>query len=494
MAQTNPHHERRWWILSALCVAQMMVVLDATIVNIALPSAQQDLGFSNDDRQWIITAYTLAFGSLLLLGGKLGDLFGRKRTLIVGLCGFAIGSGVGGLSTSFLMLAAARATQGAFGALLAPSALALLTTTFTEPADRNRAFGIFGGVVSSGASVGLLLGGALTEWIDWRAVMYVNVVIALFPLTAALAFLVNQRAAEKPHIDLGGTLTVTGGLFALVYGFSHAATTSWGNPLTLAALAAGVVLLALFLVIEARVADPLLPLRILIDRDRGASYLTIVAAAGALLGTFLFLTYYLQGIRDYSPIRTGLAFLPMTLVMMVTSIIGSTILQPRVGARALVVIGLVLSAIAMLYLTRIAVASSYVSNLLPSLLVVGIGLGLVFATAINSATLGVRQSDAGVASATANASQQIGASLGTALLSTVAVSATTSYLKTLQPSATVVARASVHGYAIAFAWSAAIFAVGAVLAAVTYKGGKRTSELPPAADAAAAPAYAVTRE
>ena len=197
MTQQHPHHERRRWILAALCVAQVMIVLDVTIVNIALPSAQRDLGFSNDDRQWIVTAYSLAFGSLLLLGGKLGDLLGRKRTLIVGLCGFAIASGVGGLSTSFLMLAGARALQGAFGALLAPSVLALLTTTFTDPADRNRAFGLVGGVVASGASVGLILGGALTEWIDWRAVMYVNVAIAAVAVGGALAFLVNQRPAQR---------------------------------------------------------------------------------------------------------------------------------------------------------------------------------------------------------------------------------------------------------------------------------------------------------
>jgi EmrB/QacA subfamily drug resistance transporter len=485
MTQQNPRHERRWWILAALCVAQMMVVLDATIVNIALPSAQQDLGFSNDDRQWIVTAYSLTFGSLLLLGGKLGDVFGRKWTLIVGLVGFAIASGVGGASTSFLMLAVARAVQGAFGALLAPSVLALLTTTFTAPADRNRAFGLFGGVVASGASVGLLLGGALTEWIDWRAVMYVNVVIALFPLAGALAFLVNQRPAQRPRIDLAGTVAVTAGLFAVVYGFSHAETTSWSNPLTIGSLAVGVVLLALFVAIEARVAQPLLPLRVLADRDRGASYLTILAAAGALFGTFLFLTYDLQAIKGYSPIRTGLAFLPMTLVLMATSIAGSTVLRPRVGPRVLVTVGMALGAAAMLYLTRLEVTSSYAADILPPLLVLGIGLGLVFTIAINSATYGVQPSDAGVASATANASQQVGGSLGAALLSTVAASATMSYLKGVEPSAAAVARASVHGYTTAFAWSAAIFAVGAVVAAVLYKGGKPATEPAPATEAAA---------
>jgi EmrB/QacA subfamily drug resistance transporter len=490
MTQQNPHHERRWWILAALCVAQMMVVLDATIVNIALPSAQQDLGFSNDDRQWIVTAYSLAFGSLLLLGGKLGDLFGRKWTLIVGLSGFAIASGVGGLSTSFLMLAAARAVQGAFGALLAPSVLALLTTTFTAPADRNRAFGFFGGVVASGASVGLLLGGALTEWIDWRAVMYVNVVIALFPLAGALTFLVNQRAAEKPRVDLAGTVTVTAGLFAVVYGFSHAETTSWGNSVTLGFLAAGAILLAVFVAIEARVAQPLLPLRVLADRNRGASYLTNVAAGAALFGTFLFLTYDLQAIKGYSPIKTGLAFLPMTLVSTATSIVGSTVLRPRFGPRLLVTVGMALGATALLYLTWLTVDSTYAAGILPPLLLMGIGLGLVFTTATNSATLGVPPSDAGVASATANASQQVGGSLGTALLSTVAAGATTSYLNGLQPSAADFARASVHGYTTAFAWSAALFAVGAVIAALLYTGGRQTTATAPATEPADASAFA----
>jgi MFS family permease len=241
------------WVL---CIAQLMVVLDATVVNIALPSAQRALGFSNDDRQWIVTAYTLAFGSLLLLGGKLSDIFGRKWTLIVGLCGFAIASAVGGAAQSFLMLAAARAVQGAFGALLAPAVLSTVSTTFTEPAERNKVFGIFGGVLASGASVGLLLGGVLTEYIDWRAVIYVNVVIAVVAVGGALALLVNQRPAEKPRIDLAGVVTVTAGLFAVVFGLSHAETTSWGNPVTIGFLAAGVVLLALFVAIEARPGSP----------------------------------------------------------------------------------------------------------------------------------------------------------------------------------------------------------------------------------------------
>jgi EmrB/QacA subfamily drug resistance transporter len=476
VTQEYPHHERRWWILASLIVAQLMVVLDATVVNIALPSAQKDLGFSNDDRQWIVTAYSLAFGSLLLLGGKLSDVFGRKATLVVGLIGFALASAVGGAATSFLMLAAARAVQGAFGALLAPSVLSLLTTIFTEPSERNRAFGIFGGVLASGASVGLLLGGALTEWFNWRAVMYINVPIAVVAVIGALTLLVNQRPAARPRIDLAGAVTVTAGLFAVVFGFSHAETTSWGNPVTLGSLASGVVLLALFLGIEARVAHPLLPLRVLADRNRGASYLTIAIAGMAMFGTFLFLTFYLQGIKGYSPIRTGAAFLPLTLVLMATAITASIVLRPRFGPRPLVTIGMALGAVAMLYLSRLGVSSSYAVHILPTLLVQGVGLGLVFSTATNSATFGVRPSDAGVAAATTNASQQIGGSLGTALLSTVAATATTSYLKGLEATAANIARATVHGYTTAWEWSAVFFAIGAVVAAALYKGGKPTAE------------------
>ena len=347
----NPHHARRWAILAILGIAQLMVVLDATIVNIALPSAQKALHFSNDNRQWIVTAYSLAFGSLLLLGGKLSDLFGRKWTFIVGLVGFATASAIGGASQSFAMLTAARTLQGAFGALLAPAALSLLTTTFTETSERNKAFGVFGAIAGSGASVGLLLGGILTQYLSWRFCMYVNVVFAVVAISGAAALLHNQAPAVKPKIDIPGALTVFGGLFALVYGFNHAETTSWGNPLTLAMLAAGVVLLAVFVAIERRVRNPLLPLRVVRDRNRGASYLSVGLAFAAMFGVFLFLTYYLQQTRGYSPVETGLAFLPLTAVVMVTAITATTRLRGRFGPRALVVVGLLCGAGAMLILT-----------------------------------------------------------------------------------------------------------------------------------------------
>lgn len=469
--QLNPHHERRWWILGALILAQMMVVLDATVVNIALPSAQAALGFNNDDRQWIVTAYSLTFGSLLLLGGKLSDILGRKRTLMIGLLGFAAASAIGGAAQSFLMLAASRAGQGVFAALLAPSVLSLLTTTFTETTERNKAFGIYGGVLASGASVGLLLGGFLTQVLDWRAVMYVNIPIAIVALYAAHKLLVNQRPDEAPKLDIAGAVTVTGGLFSLVYGLSHAETTTWTNPVTVGFILAGIGLLALFIFIESRVAHPLLPLRVLTDRGRGAAYITMAIAAVAMFGTFLFLTYHLQGIMGFSPVKTGAAFLPMTLVLMATAIIASTKLRPIFGPRPLVVAGMSLGAFGMLLLTQLQVDSSYLLHIVPTLMLEGLGLGLIFSTAANSATLGLLPSDAGVGSATTNASQQIGGSIGTALLSTLAASATASYLVGTQPTEEAMRVATVHGFTTAFMWSAIIFAAGAVIAFFAFKKG-----------------------
>jgi EmrB/QacA subfamily drug resistance transporter len=465
---SNPHHERRWAILAILGIAQLMVVLDATIVNIALPSAQRALHFSNDNRQWIVTAYSLAFGSLLLLGGKISDLFGRKWTFVAGLSGFALASAVGGAAQSFVMLATARAFQGAFGALLAPAALSLLTTTFTNPTERNKAFGIFGAIAGSGASVGLLLGGLLTQYLNWRFSMYVNVAFAVIAVSGALALLHNQAPATKPRLDIPGVLTVSLGLFALVFGFNHAQTTSWTNGATIGCLAAGVALLIAFVAIEARVPSPLLPLRVVRDRNRGAAYISMGLAAIAMFGVFLFLTYYLQVNRGYSPVTTGLAFLPMTLVVMVTAVVATTRLRPRVGPRPLMVAGMVMGAIGMLMLRGIALDTSYAAGIMPGLIVMGIGLGLVFSTALNSATLGVTQSDAGVASATVNAAQQVGASLGIALLSTLAASAATGFVAGHRPTPLLLARAAVHGYTTAFTVSAVVFAVAAVIAGLLF--------------------------
>jgi EmrB/QacA subfamily drug resistance transporter len=454
-----------------------MVVLDATIVNIALPSAQRSLHFSGDARQWIITGYALAFGSLLLLGGRLGDLFGRKWTFIAGLSGFALASAVGGAAQSVGMLTAARALQGGFGALLAPAALSLLTTTFTDPAERNKAFGVYGAIVGSGASVGLLLGGILTQALDWRACMYVNLVFAVIAVGGALLLLKNETPKDKARIDIPGTLTVSGGLFGLVYGFAHAQTTSWTNHTTIGSLVTGIALLAVFVLIEGRSEHPLLPLRVVTDRNRGASFLSVGIGGAAMFGVFLFLTYYLQQNRGYSPIETGLAFLPMTGAVMAAAMIATTKLLGRFGPRPLVLTGMALGSAGMVALTQLGLTSSYAGAILPALLITGVGIGLVFSSSVNTGTLGVLPQDAGVASATVSAAQQIGGSLGTALLSTVAASATTSYLA---GSPGHIAQAAMHGYTSGFGWAAALFAAGAAIAAVLFERGPRAVPAPSA--------------
>jgi EmrB/QacA subfamily drug resistance transporter len=347
-------------------VAQLMVVHDATIVNIALPSAQHALGFSNDSRQWVVTAYALAFGSLLLIGGRIGDYFGRKRALMTGLIGFAIASAMAGLAQSFDVLVAARALQGAFGALLAPSALSILTTTFTDPAERGRAFGIFGAIAGGGGAIGLLLGGVLTEYIDWRSTLFVNLVFAVPAAAAAFVLLINERPAVRPKLDLPGALSATAGLFALVYGFSNAETHSWGAPLTVGSLVASAVLLGAFVVLQLRGKNPLLPLRVVLDRDRGGSFLAIGISGIGVFGVFLFLTYYLQRTLGFSPVKTGLAFLPMMAALVSSATLVSTRILPRTGPRPLVPTGMVLAGIAMLLLTRVGVHTIFLGGLLAS--------------------------------------------------------------------------------------------------------------------------------
>ena len=475
----NPHHDRRWLILALLGTAQLMVVLDATVVNIALPSAQKALGFSDSNRQWIITAYSLAFGSLLLPFGRVGDLFGRKLTLVTGLVGFSIVSAIAGASQSFGVLAGTRALQGAFGALLAPSALSLLTTTFTDPRERGTAFGVYGAIAGGGGAIGLLLGGVLTEYLSWRWCLYVNVVIAVPAVIAALVLLTNQRPEHRPRIDWPGTVTASAGLFGIVFGFSQAEPRGWGDPVTLAALAAGVVLLIAFVLIERRSPNPLLPLRIVLDRNRGGSYLSVLISGAGVFAVFLFLTYYLQLNRGWSPVTTGLAFLPMVAMIVVASTTSNAILLARVGPRPLVTTGMLLAAAGMLILTQLGENSSYAGHILPALLVTGFGLGLIFAPAINTATLGVEPSEAGIASATVNSCQQVGGSIGTAFLNTMATTATASYLSGKLPTPNNTALAALHGYTVAFWWAMGIFLIGAAVAGLLLRPGAAQPELQP---------------
>jgi EmrB/QacA subfamily drug resistance transporter len=465
-----PAPSRRWLTLVVVGLAQLMVVLDNTVVNIALPDAQLDLGFDNGDRQWIITAYSLAFGSLLLLGGRIGDLIGRKRTFIIGLIGFALASALGGAADSFGLLVAARALQGAFGAMLAPTALAVLTTTFTIPKERARAFGVFGAIAGAGGAVGLLLGGFLTEQFSWRWALYINVVIAVVAVIGAVVFVANaHRTGPRPKLDVPGTVLVSGALFSIVYGFSNAETDGWDSPLSWGFIAASVVLLAAFVLWQRRAAHPLLPLEILKDRNRSAAYSAVLIAGAGMFGIFLFVTYYVQTTLDFSPMQTGLAFLPMILALVLAAQLGTNIFVPRFGPKIMVPVGLTIMALGMVLFTRLGVDSNYFPEIFLPLVVLGLGMGSTMPAAMQTATLGVDRQYAGVASALVNTSQQVGGSIGVALLNTLAATAFTDYLADHTASASVAAEAAVHSYATAYWWSAAFFAFGAVLTAFVFR-------------------------
>ena len=460
----NQGRERRWWVFGVLAIAQLMMMLDATIANIALPSAQHALHFSDANRQWVVTAYALAFGSLLLLGGRIGDLFGPKRVFLAGVIGFGAASALGGAAQSFAVLVAARGLQGVFAALMAPAALSLVTTTFTDPRQRGTAFGIWGGINGGAGAIGLLLGGVLTQSLSWRATLFINVAFAIPAAIGGMALLRRDVRTSGSRIDVPGTVTATAGLFGLVYGFANAETHGWGASTTIAFLAAGIALLVVFVATQLRVANPLLPLRVVLDRNRGGSFLTLGLLGLGIFSVFLFLTYYLQQIKGYSPITTGLAYLPMPLMLIAAAGIANTRLLPRTGPRPLMAIGMALSAVSFGLFAELGVHSSYVTGVLPGLLIAGVGLGLVFAPATDIAIRGVSAADAGVASALVNATNQIGGSLGIALLSTLSATAANHYLATRQPNPNVVAHAAVHGYATAYWWAAAIFVVGAAIA------------------------------
>ena len=483
-AATHPHHARRWLILGVLGLAQLMVVLDATIVNIALPSAQTDLGFSNDARQWIVTAYALAFGALLPLGGRVGDLIGRKRTLLIGLIGFALASAAGGAAQDFGLLVTARAAQGVFGALLAPAVLSLLTTTFTDAKERAKAFGIYGAIAGAGGAMGLLLGGVLTQYLDWRWCLYVNVIIAVAATIGGVSLLHNQRTAgPRQRLDVPGAVLVSGGLFALVYGFANAETHDWGDVAVWGWLILAAVLLAAFVAVQVRVAHPLVPLRVLLDRTRGGALFAVLMLGIGMFAVFLFLTYYLQQNLGFSPIRSGVAFLPMIAALSVTATLATSMVVPRVGPRPLVPAGFLIGAAGMLWLTQLDATSTYAAGILGPLLVMGVGIGLAMAPAMTAGTSGVDPADAGVASALVNTAQQVGGSVGTAVLSSIAASAAADYLTGRNPTPDIVAAASIHSYTTTYAWVAVFFVVGALVSGLLLRSGPLRTD-PDAAPAA----------
>jgi len=469
---------RRWLTLITVGLAQLMVVLDATVVNIALPSAQADLGFSDGDRQWVVTAYSLAFGALLLLGGRLSDLIGRKRTFVIGLIGFAAASALGGAAPDFGVLVAARALQGVFGALLAPTALAVLTTTFTIPRERARAFGVFGAIAGAGGAVGLLLGGFLTEQLDWRWNLYINVFIAVIAIIGVFLFVGNVDSdGPRPKLDVPGTLLVSGGLFGIVFGFANAETDGWDSPLAWGVLAAALVLLVAFVLWQRRAAHPLLPLAIVLDRNRAASYLSILIAGAGMFGIFLFVTYFLQASLGFSPMQTGFSFLPMVLMLVLAAQLSTNFLLPRLGAKVMVPIGMALGTVGMLLLTRLQLDSVYAVDVLPALMVLGLAMGSIMPASMQTATLGVDRHFAGVASAMVNTSQQVGGSIGTALLNTIAATATADYIASRLPAdAETAASAAVAGYAAAYGWGAGFFAVGGVIAALLFRRRVRIAD------------------
>ncbi|MEU1396634.1 MFS transporter [Micromonospora zamorensis] len=465
---TGAPHPRRWIALAVIAVSQLMVVLDATIVNIALPQAQADLGITDANRQWVVTAYTLAFGGLLLLGGRIADYWGRKRTFLVGMTGFALASALGGLATTGGMLFAARALQGAFGALLAPAALALLTVLFTEATERAKAFAVYGAIAGGGSAVGLLLGGVLTEYADWRWCLLVNIPVAAIAIALALPLVPESRAQGNTRYDVPGAIVVTAGLVSLVYGFTKAAEDGWDATQTLGFIAAGVALLAVFVVIELRSNHPLLPMRIILDRNRGGAYLASTLIGAGLFGAFLFLTFYFQVVLQYKPLEAGLASLPVTAGVLIAAGVASQ-LMPRVGAKPLMVGGAVLAAVAMLALTQIDVDTSFLTLLLPAQVILGMGLGFTFVPLSSLALVGVPEHDAGAASATLNATQQIGGSLGTALLNTMYTSAVAAYLVGRVPNPVNQIEALVHGYRVAFAWGAALIVLAGLATLVLVK-------------------------
>jgi EmrB/QacA subfamily drug resistance transporter len=447
-----------------------MVVLDSSIVNIAIPSAKADLGITDANQQWVITAYTLAFGSLLLIGGRIGDFMGRKKIFLVGLLGFAAVSALGGIASTQELLFAARALQGVFGALLAPAALAIISVTFTVPAERAKAFGVIGAISGGGAAIGLILGGALTEYFSWRWCLGVNVPIALIAGTLAFKYVKESRAEGNRSYDIPGVITATAGLFSLTYGFNEAATKGWSANSTVAFLIAAVVLLVLFVVVEAKVANPMMPLRVVTERNRGGSYLGSLIVGAGLFSMFLFLGLYLQIVLGYSPLRSGFAFLPFTAGIIVFAGVASQLL-PKFGPKPLMVPGLVFAGIGLLMLTRITPDTSYAGYVLPSLLIMSSGMALVFIPLTSTSLHGVSNHDTGVASAMINTSQQVGGSLGTALLNTVAATAATTYVVANKEVGITIPGVKqmfypygvTHGYTVAFTVSAALLFAGAVV-------------------------------
>jgi EmrB/QacA subfamily drug resistance transporter len=453
-------------VLAVILVCQLMVVLDATIVNVALPKIQTALGFSTSSLSWVINAYALSFGGLLLLGARAGDLIGRRRTFLAGIGLFTVASLAGGLATSSTWLLAARAVQGAGAALAAPSALALLTTMFDEGRERMRAIGYYTAVSIGGSAVGLVAGGILTQWASWRWVMFVNVPIGIGLLVAAHTVL-PETARRTGQLDVAGALTSTLGMAALVYGFVQAATDGWGSRTTVLSFVAGVVLLTTFVLVERRASSPVTPLRLFASRNRCVAYIARLLLVAGMFGMFFFLTQFLQDVLGYSPLVTGVGFLPLTVALFASSQVGAR-LSSRIPARRLMMVGFTSSALGLLWVSRLSVDSGYLSILGP-LVVVGLGNGLAFVPLTALSLSGVEARDAGAASGLVNVTQQVGGALGLAVLVTVFGTASRSVLHASGSSADAARAAFVYGADRAFLVAAAFLVATLVLVTVAVR-------------------------
>jgi EmrB/QacA subfamily drug resistance transporter len=471
--ETDNH---RWIALAVIVVAQFMVVLDVAIVNVALPSIKTDLNFSEQNLQWVITAYSILFGGVLLLGGRLADLLGRRKLFIAGIALFTVSSLLDGLAWSEGSLIAFRALQGLGAALVSPAALSILTTTFAEGRERNRALGIWGAVSGSGAAAGVLLGGALTSAFSWSWIFFVNVPVGLLVLVLSPLLLRESRAdlADR-HFDVSGAAAITGGLMLLVYALTRATTQGWGSGSTIALLAASAALIASFIVIELRSRAPLLPLGIFRLRTLSGSNVTGFLLGAALFSQFFLLTLYMQQVLHYSALKTGVAYVGITLTIIIIAAVAQA-LATRIGVRPLLPIGMALAAVALVLYARLPVHGHYFTDLFPAFIIGGVGMALVFVPISIGALTGVRDDEAGIASGLLNTSQQIGGAIGVAVASTIAASYTSHYVNAHPGSTAATGPALTHGFAIAFWVLAGIAVVGGILGALLVESRPRAQQ------------------
>jgi len=467
----NPHHERRWFALGVILIAEVMLLLDATIVNVALPSVQADLGFADATRGWVVTAYLLAFGSLLLLGGRLADAFGRKSMFITGLVGFAVASAVGGAAPNIETLLTARAIQGGFAAIMAPAALSLITVIFTNLKELNKAFAIFGAVAGSSSAIGLMLGGLLTDYANWRWTMYVNLAFAIVGIVGGVRLLHNSAENDKPKLSVPSTMLGSAGIFGLVFGSAKAESEGWGAGMTLTSLVGGGLLLVGFVVLQKFDRHPLVPLRVLADRNRGAAYLTLFLGQAGVFALFLFLTYYFQDVLGYSPIKTGIAFLPMMGAIVVVATLTQSVLVQHLTLRVIITGGLLIGGAGAALLTQADAGSPYAAWVLPGLILAGVGIGSAIVSAVAVGQMGVDLRDAGTAGAVNNVAQQLGPALGIAVISTFVATATSHYLT--HHGSTAAIDATVHGFSVGYWWGAGAFWAGALICGALIRGGTR---------------------